>query len=195
MADGTRTCTKCKRTLPETEFWKDAHHTDGWFRWCKDCCREKQRKWKAANPEKVKKQADDFRAKNPEKVRRWLHDCYLRNPEKYNEASRERYWLDPQEAKDKQFAARLWRDYRLSVEDYYGMLEVQGYLCAICRKPSEAQRRLAVDHDHRPDGNVRGLLCGPCNFVLGAVDDDVLVLGRAIRYLQAAEDLVSKESN
>jgi hypothetical protein len=39
-----------------------------------------------------------------------------------------------------------------------------------------------IDHDHET-GEVRGLLCRACNTLLGCVQDDAKLLGRAINYL------------
>lgn len=36
----TKTCTKCGRTLPLSDFYADKKNTDGHRSWCKDCCKE-----------------------------------------------------------------------------------------------------------------------------------------------------------
>lgn len=43
--------------------------------------------------------------------------------------------------------------------------------------------RLLIDHDHE-SGNVRGLLCHPCNVVLGFVRDNPDRLRALINYLE-----------
>ncbi|AXN53523.1 endonuclease VII [Gordonia phage Ronaldo] len=58
----------------------------------------------------------------------------------------------------------------------------QGGKCAICQRAIGKRRKLAVDHDH-DTGEVRGILCQPCNFtVLGRYDKEALQ--RAIDYLE-----------
>ena len=64
--------------------------------------------------------------------------------------------------------------YNISNLDYVDLLDVQGWKCAMCRKPPEGDRALVIDHDHSCCGNggscgecVRGLLCSTCNMRLG----------------------------
>lgn len=86
--------------------------------------------------------------------------------------------------------ATLGRLYGITPEEYDRLLEDQGGVCAICRKPSTMRihghvARLAIDHDHETK-QIRGLLCGPCNQLLGSVNDDPDVLTAAIAYLRAS---------
>lgn len=48
------------------------------------------------------------------------------------------------------------------------LLHATGNACAICRARGTAERPLCVDHDH-VTGEVRGLLCDPCNRAEGSV--------------------------
>ena len=65
---------------------------------------------------------------------------------------------------------KLKQKYGLTPEEYNRMFENQSGCCAICKKhQSEFKRRLAVDHDHGT-GQVRGLLCGACNVLLGSME-------------------------
>lgn len=50
--------------------------------------------------------------------------------------------------------------------------------CQICG----GTQRLSIDHDHNT-GQVRGLLCSPCNTGLGGFKDNPLSLLKAIEYL------------
>jgi len=62
-----------------------------------------------------------------------------------------------------------WIDYGvkdMTLARYEEMFSAQGGVCKICQRPEPAQRRLAVDHDHKT-GLVRGLLCTRCNIQLG----------------------------
>jgi hypothetical protein len=73
------------------------------------------------------------------------------------------------------------KTYGLAPGAYELLHAYQGGRCAICQKATGKARRLAVDHDHQT-GEVRGLLCKPCNYVLlGRYGADALA--RAIAYL------------
>lgn len=74
------------------------------------------------------------------------------------------------------------RVYGLGPGDYDRLLAFQGGKCWICRRATGRVRRLAVDHDHKT-GKPRGILCSPCNRLLGHVRDDPTVLIRAAEYL------------
>lgn len=56
-------------------------------------------------------------------------------------------------------------------------------LCAICRNPPPALKRLYVDHDHTT-GIVRGLLCQHCNTALGMFRDNISRMQNAIDYIE-----------
>jgi hypothetical protein len=79
--------------------------------------------------------------------------------------------------------AHLLRMYGITSEDYDRLAKRQHGRCAICGTEPEPGRFLAVDHDHAT-GQVRGLLCDPCNQGLGSMGDDIQRLRLAIRYLQ-----------
>lgn len=77
--------------------------------------------------------------------------------------------------------------YGLTLEDYNHMFKKQKGVCAICKNVERRRSRsgkktpLAVDHDHVTD-IVRGLLCRPCNAMLGYLED-VGRLKKALAYL------------
>lgn len=53
---------------------------------------------------------------------------------------------------------RLREHFNISADDYDRILEYQGGVCAVCKRPPKPGKRLVVDHDHQT-GYVRGLLC------------------------------------
>lgn len=84
-------------------------------------------------------------------------------------------------------AQHRYRTYGLTADQHDAILEAQQGRCAICRRATGRTRALSVDHDHKLEHlgaeAVRGLLCRPCNDLLGHVRDDVTVLLRAVDYL------------
>jgi hypothetical protein len=72
--------------------------------------------------------------------------------------------------------------YGMSGEQYAALYEFQGGRCAICKRARGKSKRLAVDHNHA-NGEVRGLLCGPCNSMLAHARDDPGMFTRAADYL------------
>lgn len=72
--------------------------------------------------------------------------------------------------------------YGLTGPEYDSLWEYQGGKCALCRWATGRTRRLSVDHNHRT-GEVRGLLCRPCNSLLGHARDLAEFFERCIAYL------------
>jgi len=78
----------------------------------------------------------------------------------------------------------LMKMYGITPDDYKKMFVEQEGCCAICGiHQQELKVRLAVDHNH-DTGEVRGLLCRPCNTAIGLLKEDKENLLAAIRYLE-----------
>lgn len=85
----------------------------------------------------------------------------------------------------------LKKNFGITLEYYYSLLENQNYNCAICKqKETKIDPRsglpfaLAVDHCHN-SGKIRGLLCMKCNRALGLLEDDSERLRNAADYLDS----------
>lgn len=76
-------------------------------------------------------------------------------------------------------ASNRKKRYGISIETYNRMLIEQKGECKICKSKF---RNLQIDHDHST-GKIRGLLCNPCNRILGMAKDSTLILASAIQYL------------
>lgn len=77
--------------------------------------------------------------------------------------------------------------YGISPEKFNEMLVAQEGLCPVCKREIGEYPKITphVDHDHET-GEVRGLLCGRCNPMLGLSGDSVENLERAIEYLKSS---------
>lgn len=84
----------------------------------------------------------------------------------------------------KNHARNISKKYGITGRDYLDILKFQGGVCYLCRRATGTTRRLSVDHDHKT-GEVRGLLCRPCNNLLGHARDEAAFFYRAIEYLMA----------
>lgn len=97
------------------------------------------------------------------------------------------HWrLVKKERKAKAHESHVQRTYNLRPGEYDKLYAAQNGLCAICGPVtghSGQSKRLMVDHDHRT-GEVRGLLCGICNDILGRWRDDPSCFARGFHYLK-----------
>lgn len=79
---------------------------------------------------------------------------------------------------------RQWK-YGITAEEFAAKLASQGGKCAICGTTDWLARGKGPHVDHNHDtGQIRGILCGPCNNGLGNFQDDPDLLRAAIDYLE-----------
>lgn len=136
----------------------DKSRRNGISSWCKECRKDNARKWKIKYPV------------NADKARLKRIENYKQAPPTYQ----------------KQREMLLKHRYGITSSDYDNLLKFQNYSCAICNKNSkEMTYLLHVDHCHA-SGQVRGLLCSPCNTYLGSIKDNPNILLNAINYLKGA---------
>lgn len=69
---------------------------------------------------------------------------------------------------DKQLKAKdasLRRQYNITLEEFLGILDSQGWKCPVCQSKYQPGKLWAVDHEHRSglSGPVRGVCCFRCN--------------------------------
>jgi hypothetical protein len=135
---------------------------------------EAAKQWRKNNPEASKKKARDRYNRDTKaaasKVQKWRKD----HPEQWSHIQR---------------ACNLRTKYGLSIDAYASLLKSQKGRCAVCgtldpqsRNGANRPGEFAVDHDHET-GEIRGLLCNPCNTGLGLFKEDPKRLKKAARYL------------
>ena len=85
----------------------------------------------------------------------------------------------------------MYKNYGITREQYDILLESQNYNCKICGSSDSGrdydEKTLLVDHCHET-GQIRGLLCHPCNVSLGLMRDDPERLNKAAEYIRAFEE-------
>lgn len=136
------------------------------------------REWRAKNQERYKEINRRSREKNAEAVALSQAKYRASHIEEIRAKRRAEYAAN----REKYRLRHLLKEYGLSIEQYNEILHRQGGVCAICKKTPE---KFHVDHDHQT-GQVRGLLCSPCNVVLGLMKDLPERLRAAAAYLDSA---------
>jgi len=82
--------------------------------------------------------------------------------------------------------ARLRREFHITLAEYYKVLDYQQGVCYICKHKYNKKGKplqLSVDHDHTT-GEVRGLLCWPCNKAIAILQDDIERMHNAYLYFK-----------
>lgn len=132
----------------------------------------------AAKPEVYRERAKRWKAENPERMKALQTAYQEANRDKVNARSRAWYAENKAQAA-RQTRRRKLEKYGLTFEAFEAMLAAQRGLCLICRTLMNPP---VVDHCHR-SGKVRGLLCRNCNSALGLFREKAASLIRAARYL------------
>jgi hypothetical protein len=152
------------------------------------------RDWRAKNPDKVAaarqrelaaRKTAAGRAQSAEAQRTWCAE----NPDKRH-AIQQR--ADIKRGGDPQYRQRkvtIAIAHKLGVApETVAELRQRGTCCPICNEPYPVKcvrgdlRARVIDHDHAT-GDVRGVICGACNIMLGAARDNPEILDRGKRYL------------
>jgi len=135
-------------------------------KFCSSKCSTKN--WQKNNKEKYKKSKKEGENKRK-----------LNNPEKY-------YTERRKNARKNQKWSHMKREYNLTKEEYFLMLESQNNKCKICNNIFETSVKTHIDHDHFT-GKVRGILCQKCNHGLGMFNDNIQLFYNAIHYLEQSK--------
>ena len=126
----TKKCYLCKEEKSVSDFGKDRTRKDGLGRECRDCARERQRKYRKENREKVRERQRKYRKENREKV--------LESRLKYEEKNRDYDAFKSREyrrKKNKVSAAMATKSGRWSQEEADLLIELRKtrtvYQCSI----------------------------------------------------------------
>lgn len=210
-------CPRCKQTKPVAEWYKSKERYDGLSNYCRICMKARrviymskpsaqkarhayERSYYQNNHERCVQKRREYkqseRGRANAKRRYWeQHEKHLEKNRAYRnslkgQAARKAYnkrvYADPERRRimrDKRFQKK----FGITVEQYDRQFAAQGGVCAICLRPPN-KILLHVDHDHQT-GAFRGLLCFPCNVVLGAWNDSPEAADRAGTYLRKHQQL------
>jgi len=174
--------------------------------------REANKRYIQKNKEKLNEKKKQYRLENKEKIKQY----YLENKEKLNEHMKQyrlvnkekieeynkQYRLENKE-NDKQYRlnnkeryreSKLKRKYNITLDDYNKMLLEQDGKCWTCSIKIEDTKKkyLCVDHNHLT-GQVRGLLCDPCNVALGLLKESQEIIANLSKYLYEKDPCVPEE--
>lgn len=153
-----KTCIKCKRTLPLSEYHKDKSRSSGYRERCKDC--------RCKHPKVLKKNCiscgDEIIVTGKAKAKKFCsHECFRVHW---------RYGIN-----------------KYQLAELRKINEGNCHICnnpeTNIDKRTNKKYSLSIDHCHKT-GNVRGILCGSCNNGLGHFKDDPELLMKAIKYVK-----------
>lgn len=127
---------------------KHGHIAERWTRGghCRECVRERQRLYYAANLEKVREQQRLYRAASPEKIQERQRRWYSTNSEKVNAASRK--WAQANAEKVRE-NARHWRHKNLGKVSAATAQYRQQKRSQICDCCTDEQREAVYQDAHR----------------------------------------------
>lgn len=159
-------CIICKIEKEISEFSKNRKTKDKLNSICRICLSNRTKSWRKNNKQKTK----NYNSRSYKKQRIWVENNKERNYQR------------------KRNSVLLIR-YGITLEDYDTLLLKQNNKCALCHLDlSGDTRNTFVDHDHET-GNVRGLIHGKCNTLLGLSNDNITILLDAIEYLKVNRGL------
>jgi hypothetical protein len=176
--ENTLSCNGCKQMLPVESFAKCLSVSRGYQYKCRAC----HKTINHTEEVKTKKREDikEWRKKNPEKRAEQKKRSYEKHKEHQRQKSKDWYHTN----KDRYRDGAMLRKYGITLEQFNSLREGQNYCCAICgAHESENAQGLVIDHCHEA-GNVRKLLCTPCNVGLGMFKDNPELLIKAADYLK-----------
>ena len=183
-----KTCNTCKKLKPLEMFLRDERRTLGYGMVCLECsqmklCRKCQVKKPLNYFSRSDRSADGFRYSCKECENTKMREKYKEPENRIKTLQRNGKYYHNKNSRDGR-RERLLSKHGLTIAQYQEMLEKQEYRCAICKR-LEGERgrpKLVVDHNHS-NGEVRGLLCDPCNRGIGMLLDDPEILQNAIDYI------------
>lgn len=119
-------------------------------------------------------------------VSEYHQQYYVKNKNAIKVKTSEWHTNNKEKYKQSRKIGKLQSRYGISIDTYNTILVAQKGLCAICKFPPNEEENLCVDHCHETN-KIRGLLCKPCNLLIGNANNDVARLLSAVHYLVDGE--------
>lgn len=188
-----KTCKKCGKSKPISDFYKAKGCIDGTRHSCKECLIYLSGLSQSTRTDQRKTYMDEYRSKNPQKWKRSREQ-----QDKVNERRRLKYKENPEYRESQKTAAKEYyannpivrknqrlRKYNITADDFEKMMQRQDGKCAICGYSNTDNMNYfpVIDHCHTHK-HIRGILCMNCNMGLGKFKDDPQLLLNAINYLE-----------
>ena len=95
-----------------------------------------------------------------------------------------KFFFKTEEGRRRRRSENLKKLYGITLEQWEALFADQDNKCATCgATENRGHKNWHTDHCHRT-GQIRGILCGACNHVLGRVNDDPAILRALAVYLE-----------
>ena len=170
---GEKFCNKCETTKSLLDFYNNSRTYDGKQAYCKECQNHSKLEWSRLHSGKVEEITRRFRDKD-----RVAYNAYHRNWKRQRRA-------DGKLPIDKRYRIRKVCDLTIEQEDR--ILNWSGGNCPVCgvymKERGAGGDKANIDHDHITN-KFRDLICGSCNWMLGAAKDNETTLLNAVEYLR-----------
>lgn len=182
----TRVCPDCSKRKKLEAFNRDKNRLLGRSYVCKLCAVKRVKAWTLKNKQRVAATGQRWRENNRDKQRASSRKYYKHNNARIRARTNAKRAADP-EQRDKDRWSGIKRNYGLSKDQWLLLFAAQGNRCACCGSIAPRSKNgWHTDHDHVTN-KLRGIVCHPCNVMLGAARDSVEILEAGKRYLQHAD--------
>lgn len=174
-------CYLCLEFKYLIEFSKSDRYRDGVRNNCRACAVRKSTEWARLNPDRTKDRKKRWTENNRESVRKSSRERYARDAVKRRASAQQRRATP--EGKETRRWEWIKRKYGLSKDQWNALFDSQGQRCGCCSTSEPGHKRgWHVDHNHTT-GQVRGIVCGNCNTMLGCAKESPDNLLAGIAYL------------
>lgn len=210
-----KSCSRCSKLLPAECFFSHPKTADGLDSRCKLCLSDERSQKKDGGAGRARSRARKERVERDKAERlQTCSVCLVRKPfEDFNISTKaatgfqgkckscksKHYHENAEYHRDVNFQ----KNYGISLAQVKDMIDQQEGLCAICGRPERGKgaggstpggngkvKMIGVDHNH-DTGQIRGMLCSPCNTGIGLLGDSASRVLSALVYLRKWDSLAS----